>query len=648
MQIQILDSWLREYVKTEAKATEIAEMLSLTSVSVDRVEKIDSDYLYDIEVTSNRPDLMSVIGLARETAAVLTQFGIKAQFSKPEFKKPSVKSSETTIDIQNDPKLVNRILGVVMDIEMKASPEHIKKRLESSGIRSLNNIIDVTNYVMREVGHPAHVFDYDRLATQKLIIRESKKGEKVVTLDKKVHELQGDDIVADNGEGEIVDLLGIMGTLNSVVTSSTKRILFFLDNNDKHRNRQTSMSLGIRSEAAVLNEKGLDPELAYDALLRGIALYEEIANGKIVSDIIDIYPNKVTTKDVRVTQEKINSVIGVQIPVKVSEEILQRLGFEVKITDKTITTTPPSFRAQDIQIPEDIVEEVARIYGYHRLPTVIPQTTNSLPYNKNEFYWESRAKNALKYWGFTESYTYSFVSEELYEGPTSEAVTLKNPLNEELVYMRRTLVPSLLQVVWENKTHEEIKIFELSNVYYKNSHDLPQEVRTLAGVIKQLGATFYDAKGVIEQLLNDLNIKGFSFKERDEGGEGADIYLGKEHLGDIEVYDKGLVDFELNFSLILKHVSLKKVYKPASKFPPAIEDLRLQLPEKVTYDNVVTLIKKQSNIVHSVHLLDVYKDKKTFRITYQHPEKSLTAGEITEVREKIVKALEEKLKVKVA
>ncbi len=315
MNIKILDSWLREFIKTKASAKQISDYLSLTSISVERLEKYKNDFVYDIEVTTNRPDLMSVIGIASEASAVLPQFDIAATYVTPHVKKFKQEDNLTNY-IKNDSSLVNRICAAILEVKMGESPPHVKERLETSGIRSLNNIVDVTNYVMREIGHPVHAFDYDRLTTKKLIVRESKKGEKITTLDGKVYILPGGDIVADNGEGEIIDLLGIMGTQNSVVTNDTKRILLFTDNNQPYHIRKTSMFLGIRSEAAVLNEKGIDPRKALDALLAGIELYYKIADAKLVSKIIDIYPNIHKEKRLAIDEEKINKIIGVSIPLK--------------------------------------------------------------------------------------------------------------------------------------------------------------------------------------------------------------------------------------------------------------------------------------------------------------------------------------------
>ncbi|MBI2420656.1 MAG: phenylalanine--tRNA ligase subunit beta [Candidatus Levybacteria bacterium] len=641
MNIKILDSWLREFVITKAKPEELAEKFSLTSVSVERMEKYGDDFIYNIEVTTNRPDLMSIQGLAREASVILPEFGTDARLTLKDITKPTPKGNET-IEIQNDPKLVNRICAAILEVKIGDSPKEIKDRLEASGIRSLNNLIDVTNYVMREIGHPCHVFDYDRLTTKKLIIRESRAGEEIVTLDGKRHRLSGGDIVADNGKGEIVDLLGVMGTANSVVTDKTRRILFFLDNNDQHRIRKTSMNLGIRSEAAVLNEKGVDPELAKKALLRGIELYENEARGKLISKIIDIYPNIPKERTVSVSEEKIKKIIG-DVDLQKSEKILERLGFQTKIESGKISAIVPSFRLNDISIEEDLIEEIARVYGYFKINPVVPPVTNVPLFNlsKNPFYFETRVKNALKYWGFTEVYTYSMVSEELFEGLPRDGLKIANPLSEDLLYMRRTLVPSLLEVIKQNPSRDQIKVFELSNVYDKREGDLPKETQKLAGVIK--GSTsFFHIKGIVEALFGDLGIKNVNFVKREDGGIGADVCIGKELVGDIEVLEENILDFELDFEKILKHVSLAKKYSPVAKYPPIVEDLETIIDNDFLTKEVIDEIKKIDPVIAEVVLLDQYENKRTFHIVYQDPNRNLSNEDASRIRGKIISMLKEK------
>ncbi|HSW88512.1 MAG TPA: phenylalanine--tRNA ligase subunit beta [Candidatus Saccharimonadales bacterium] len=666
MDIKILDSWLREHLETKAKPKDIAKALSLTSASVEKIEEFNKDYLYHVEVTTNRVDMMSVIGIAREAAAVLPQFGFDAKFINQSVETQHIASlpkDKQTIDIKNNDKLVKRICCVVLEVTQKDSPQYIKDRLEAAGIRSLNNLIDVTNYVMLEIGHPAHAFDYDRLITKKLIIREAKKGEKVITLDKKEHTLRGGDIVADNGKGEIIDLLGVMGTLNSVVTNETKRVLFFLDNCDPVQIRKTSMSLGIRTEAASINEKDVDPELMIPAIKRGIELYKEIAEAKIVSDIVDIYPYKWKAKTISVSEEKINQIIGVKIPLGEAKAMLERLDFTVSSPPRRgprsggvgkdieeyaeLHVTIPSYRDADMHIAEDIIEEIARMYGYHHLPSQLPTSSAIIPHHyTNSFFWEKRVKEALKYWGFIEVYTYSMVSKQLLKKEDiTQTVRLKNPLDEDHVYMRRTLVPSLLEVLKENKNREAVKIFELANVYYKKTKTLPEEILTLAGVLKN--STFFQTKGVIEQIASDLGIQNLIFKDLEKGGIGASIYVHKHFLGAIQMLEDNLATFEINFTVLQQYATLKKVYTPIAKYPPIIEDISVSVDTAIKTGNIIEEIKKQSPLIVEVSLLDQFEDKRTFHILYQDKGRNLTNEEVAKIREKIISTLEKKFSTKI-
>lgn len=644
MNIKILDSWLREYLVTDATPKQFAEALSLTSVSIERIEELDGDKLYDIEVTTNRPDLMSVVGLAREAAAVLPEFGYKAMFKNPSHIKPKG-GTGAKIQIANNPKLVKRVLAVVMEVKPKKSPAKIQKHLESSDIRSLNSVIDVTNYVMRVTGHPTHVFDFDLLDTAKLTITESKINDKIETLDKKTHLLKGGDIIAVDEKGRIVDLLGVMGLANSTVQDNTRRILFFINNNNPNLIRKTSMGLAIRTDAAQLNEKELDAENAENAFLLGIKLFAEIADGKVVSELYDIYPVKPRKITLNLSIDNLEKLVGVKIGKEKAVSILKKLGFEVAEKNTDIIVTVPSFRT-DIQIEEDLIEEIARVYGYHKLPSLLVPDAKLRPFRLSEFYWEDRTKDSLKYWGFTETYTYSMVSEAQYECSPKDAIAIRNPLTEDHVFMRSSLVPSLLEVKKQNKSIEEMKIFEIANVYLKNGQDLPIQKLMLAGLISAKKTSFFEAKGVLEQLFIDLGIKNIRFQKLTEGGIGANVLLGKEKVGEIEVLDEMTVDFEIDFASLTKHATLKKVYKPLKKYPSINEDITLVLADEVETGEVLDEIRSQSELVVEATLKDKYKNARTFHIIYQDNSKNLTNEKVGELRKKIIASLEKKFSAK--
>lgn len=645
MNIKIIDSWLREYLYTKADAKKIGKILSDTSVSVEKIDKTENDSIYNIEVTTNRVDLMSVLGIAKEAAAVLPQEGITATFKDLKINTPSGTPDSFPIEIENDPKLVGRICAVAMEVNIGESPKYIKERLINSDIRSLNNLIDVTNYIMRETGHPAHVFDLD-LLPEKMIIREAKRGEKVVTLDNKEYVLNGGEIVASSTSGEIVDLLGIMGTKNTVVNDKTKKVLLFIDNNNKVNIRRASMNLGIRTEAAILNEKGVDPELAMKTLIRGIELYQKVADGKLISKILDIYPNKPKLLNLEVGMEKINKIIGIDLNPKECVSILNALGFEANQVGDKIKVAVPTNRIQDVQIPEDLVEEIARVYGYSKIPSTLPAFfNNSVSPFADAFYFENRIKQAMKYWGFMEVYTNSMVSEDNLDGPTQEAVTIKNPLTSDMVYLRKSLVPGLLDVIKNNKA-DNAKIFEISNIYSKKSSDLPDEKINFAAVVKKQNNSFFEIKGIIEQILKDLGIDSLQFKQSQEAGLIAEITKDNVSLGKIEVLDTETIDFELNMENILKFASLKKIYKPFAKFPPIVEDLSITVVNIETQE-LINEIMKQNNTIVDVSLKDQYNENRTFHIVYQDPEKNLTNEDVAKIRRGIIDILKQKFNAQV-
>lgn len=633
-------------METSAKPSDIARVLSLTSASIEKIENFKKDYLYHIEITTNRIDMVSVIGIAREAAAVLPQFGFAAKFVVKKFisatsaQKGTGKDLEK-IDIQSSPKLVRRICAVILAVKQGESPQYIKDRLEAAGMSSKNNLVDITNYLTIEAGHPSHVFDYDRLTARKLVFRESQKGDKIIDLHGVSYSLPGGDIVIDDGNGDIIDLPGIIGTANSSVTNETKTVLFFIDNNDPVRIRKTSMTLNIRTEAAAINEKNPDPELAIEALYRGIDLFEKLAGAKIKSQIIDIYPNKHKEKTIKIPIDKICKVIGVDIKLKEAESMLKRLGFGVKTTENNLMVSTPSFREADIEIEEDIIEEIARIYGYHNIPSRMPPATDiRANHFVSEFFWEDRVKDALKYWGFTECYTYSMISEKMAQKNTNALVKIKNPLDDDHVYMRSSLIPSLIEVCDENKERENIRIFELAKVYVKKQNALPDEIRTLAGVIKGMNSGFFEAKGVVEQILIDLGIKNYEFKEGSE--ETAKLFVEKEFAGIINILQGAGTVFEINFDLVVKSATDRKTYKPASKFPPFVEDLALVVDSRHKTGDIIADISRQSSLIRSVELFDKYENTRTFHIVYQSYEKNLSRDEIAVIREKILASVKQK------
>ena len=610
MDIKITDNWLREYLKTDLTPKKIGEQLALSGPSVEKVTKMGNDYIYDIEITTNRVDCMSILGIAREASVILP----RAELRKQKTEKIKQESTKDLLHIKIDPKLVNRVMAVVMEVGGKLkTPKLISARLQSSGMRSLNPIVDITNYVMQETGHPTHVFDFDKLADKSLVFRPSDKREEIITFDDKTFKLPGDDIVIDDGEGNIIDLPGIIGTKNSVVGKDTKRIIFFIDNNDPHKIRKTSTRLGIRTNAAILNEKGVDPDLASVAFQKGLELYKRICKAKIISKIYDIYPKPYTVKKLKVNHDFIEKIIGIGITSKRVLEILNKLGFETKydIKTKLYQVKVPSWRANDVDIPEDIVEEVARIYGYHNLPSAIMTGKLPEPVLNMPFAFENKIKEILKGYGGVEVYSNSLVPHEFVN---ATALSLKNPLGIDTKYLRTSLMPSLIAAAKENNGEKEpFYLFEVANIYTARKNDLPNETMTLGIIFSNY--SYRKAKGVIEGLCEELN--------------------SENNLNLETISNTAYTYTEISVNKLKEAAKDNPTYIPVSKYPSQIEDITLTLPPKTKIGEVMKVFEK-------AELVDIFSDSFTFRVWYHDNEKTLTDEEVEKIRHKYLKEIKDK------
>lgn len=598
MQILIPDSWLREFVKTTATPREIQTALSLCSASVDRLHKVGNDYVYDIEITTNRVDLMSVLGIAQEAAAILPA----KLLTNPLKTKTSINLSKTVdyLKVKVDPKLCLRFTAILIQgVSVKPSPSWLVKRLELVGMRGLNDVVDISNYLMHELGQPVHTFDYDKIVGHTMNLRPSRKGEKITTLDGKIHSLSGDDIVIEDGSKKLIDLCGIMGGANSAVDQNTKNVLLFVQTYEPTHIRKTSMNLAHRTAAAVLFEKGLPVENVLPTLQQGITLFKKLTGGQIVSPVIDILNTKPTTKHISLDFNFINTRLGISLSPKQITDILSRLGFLVK---RNIVTIPPR-RRLDITLPEDLVEEVARVYGYHNLPSKL--MTGPLPTIRNDrsFYWETKIKSALSHWGFTETYTYSLVSK-------NQGLKLKNPLSLEWKYLRTQLTSSHLKVIEENLGRfKQLDLFEIANVYLPRKNDLPIEELHLVISSTNLDVTKF--KGFINALSDEI---------------------GVSIIPDIKTHSSALT-FETNLVPLITAAANIKTYVPISKFPPIIEDINVKLSG--SYADLTVQIKKISSLIKQIDLIDKYGNKLTLRITYHSNHKQLSSIDIEPIRERL-------------
>ena len=644
-----------------------------------------NDYLLEIEVTSNRPDAMSVVGLAREAAA---GFGKKFLYREP---KPSLVipakagiqaagspiRSGMTKNKQNlllkvevkEPKLCPRYQAMVMtNVKVGPSPLWLQMRLILAGLRPINNLVDITNYVLLELGQPLHVFDYDKLNGQKIIVRPAKNGEKIMALDGKNYDLNENNLIIADQQNPVA-IAGVMGGEFSATTAETKTIVFESANFQPLTVRKTTRAINLRSESSDLFEKGLSTFSTKLAILRAVELTQKLADGEVASSLIDLGAKAALPTKINFDLANVKQYLALEIPEDKIRKILESLGFKVK-GKKILNLEVPWWRANDITAQHDIIEEIARIYGYDELPRTLP--SGELPglVEDSSFAWESLAKNLLVGWGFTEVYNYSMVSAQLLtdlDFPVKKAVRIANPLNEEMAYLRLTLLPQILVNIKINqKNFSRLKIFELSHVYLTENNKLPKELLRLTAAVGGGKDNFLAVKGIAELLLEKFGINNYQFKITDENcpiwekGKGLDVYQENNFLGQFglirsDVLEKFDLDFpvaclDFDFTTLVKLANKQKIYVPMPEFPDVNRDLAIVVDQKITWQEVSELVNQSNPLLEKVEYLSTFvspalgENKKSlaFRLTFRAPDRTLKVEEVEAVVEKVVSSLEKK------
>lgn len=625
MNIKITYNWLLEYLDTDATPDQIRECLSLCGPSIESVNKVGDDYVFDIEITSNRIDTASVIGIAQEAQAILPMFGKKAKFkSNPLIKyrftdlvKEFVAKKELKIEI-TDSKLCPRFTAIVIDnVKIGSSPKFISERLIACGIKSINNVVDISNYLMLALGQPVHVFDYDKIKNHKMIMRESKKGEKIVTLDEKEVTLPGGDIVMEDGSGKLIDLCGIMGGLNSAINDKTTSVILFVQTYDKSKIRKTTMSTGIRTIAATFFEKGLDLQRVEPTLVYGVELLKKYAQGKIASKLYDIYPNHNHNKKLKIKLDLFEKLIGVKIKQEKIIEILINLGFAVENDNHILSLTIPTFRTIDINIPEDIIEEVARVYGYQNVPSVLqPSVYVDQPKEMEDiFVFQNKIKIFLKHLGLNEVINYSMVSKDQlvqFGLKSKDHLRLSNTLSKDIEYLRTCLAVSLLKNIKDNIGKKEVlRLFEVSKVYLPKKGELPNEIYKIAIATN---TNYFDLKGIVEAIYQELNIN---------------------HLTLPGIIEKDAVFIcEMDFQTLIDNCQLVPKYIPLHPYAVIKLDKTFRIGPNYTYEAIFELAR-ESKLLQKIEVVTLYQNKLTLRFYYSSPERNITEEEAKKELEKI-------------
>ena len=628
------------------------------------------DALIDFELTSNRPDCKCMMGIAREAAATI---GTKVKYPEIE-----VKESDEEIDFKveiDNPDLCRRYVArMVTDVKIEPSPYWMQRRLTEAGVRPISNIVDITNFVMLELGQPLHAFDINQVETGRIVVRNAKDGEKLVTLDDVERTLDKDMLVITNGEKSL-GLAGVMGGANSEITSNTKTVLFESANFKPENIRMTAKKVGIRSEASSRNEKDLDPNLAEIAANRAAQLVEMLGAGKVLKGVVDVYPNKPEPKKLVVNPQRINHLLGVDVPMEQFVGILESLEFKCNlVANDKLEIDVPSFRT-DMEQEADVWEEIARIYGFENIPSVQLEgnTTAGIKTSKQKF-MDALKDNSTAV-GLNEILTYSFVSPRGVDKINLPAddekrnfVKIMNPLGEETSVMRTTLIPNMLDVISTNISHkvEEVSAFECGNTFIPQE-GLPIETKKYCVGMYGKEVDFFVLKGVIESVLNNVGLKGYEIEPETTNltfhpGRCAkivynNIYIGtfgELHPDVIENYNLGQRVYvaEINIDTVFENLNLTKSYNPLPKYPSTSRDIALIVKDEVFVKQIEDIIKANGeDLVESYKLFDVYKGAQieeghksiAYSITYRSKDKTLTDEDVAKVHEKILSELSEKL-----
>lgn len=627
----------------------------------------------DFEITSNRPDCLGVIGIARETAATLgtsyklpnLQYSVKAEGNIKDSLKVEVKDA-----------LCKRYMArAVKNVKVEPSPAWMQEKLMDAGVRPINNIVDITNYVMLEFGQPMHAFDKREITSGTIVVERAKGNEKFVTLDE-IERTLDTEVLCIKANENIVALAGIMGGLQSGIKDDTAEIVFESANFEGVNIRVNSKKLGLRTESSSRFEKEIDPNLAEIALNRACALIEELNAGEIVEGTIDIYNDKKEEGSLTVDSKWVNSFLGTDLSKDEMKKCLDSLDLKTEISGDELKITVPTFRI-DIVIREDIAEEIARIYGYDKIPTSIITTSTQKEAKNRKQKLDDLVINTMISSGLNQSISYSFVSPKVFdminlskEDELRNTIKIKNPLGEDYSLMRTSTLPSMMESLGRNysRNNDVARLFEIGKVYIPNADEnkLPEEKNILT--IGLYGEVDYlDLKGVVENLLETLGINKANFVRQSENvsyhpGKTAEIFVGKDKiaiLGEIhpDVTENYGIDAdcyvaEIDLDKAYHNSNVVKSYKPLPKYPAVTRDIALLVGDEVLVQEIEDTIRKAGgNLVEKVKLFDVYKGKQipegkksiAYAIAYRDENKTLKDEEVNKVHDKILRSLEFKL-----
>jgi phenylalanyl-tRNA synthetase beta chain len=558
----------------------------------------------------------------------------------------------------------------------------MKERLASMGQKTINSVVDITNYVMWELGQPLHAFDFEKIQGGSMNIRLSKQGEELTTLDGATFALNDDTIVIEDAE-RLIDLAGIKGGTNTQIDTNTDTIIFQAAIFDPAHIRRSTQELSIKTDAAVRYMHGFDPNLPPQALERAVALLEETNPEAKIIQAIDSNPNQVNPKKINLDVQYANRLLGTYLSIREIRQILERLGFEVgkekklRVTSYQLQVTVPTHRL-DINIPEDLVEEVGRIYGYHNIKPESPRAAIIAPLRNEQVFWRSMARGILAGFGFWEVYNYSMGSDNQGPEPSLTRPELQNPISREFSRLRVALWSGILKNAARNeKNFDSPEIFEIGKVFYKDKDTISENENCIFAISNSKdagkGEGFYRIKGYLDEFFHKLGITDFYYdsalsKEEEEclaflhPGRRANIvvdgakigFIGEIHPHTLQMHDvkRKVYCAEFNFAKVFSAAQDEHIYQKPSRFPEVVRDIAILVPAGTTVEEVSEVIESASGaLLRDVDLFDMYEGENipgglknlAFHLLFQSDERTLTSKEVDQEIAKITKALEEKL-----
>ena len=623
-------------------------------IGKDAVEILElKEEIIEFEITPNRPDCLSVEGLGRETAVSLNK---EFKGNKELLTTNTVDTLEGLTVLIDAPEDCYRYAArVIKNVKIEASPKWMQRRLNACGVRAINNIVDITNYVMLELGQPMHAFDINHIEGKNITVRRAKDGEKITTLDEEERILNGSMLVIADDKNPVA-VAGVMGGINSGIEENTNIVVFESAVFNGGNIRKTASKLGLRTEASSRYEKGLSAENAMKVVNRAVELAEKIGAGKILDGAIDVYPTKQEKRIIKLDEKRINGLLGTNISKEEMIKILEKL--EIKISGDNLEI--PAFR-QDIEGIADISEEVLRFFGYNKLESTLIKNETTLGAKNKEQKIEDEIKKSLVNKGLHEIYTYGFINEKDLSNIRMEntnSIKVINPLSEDYTIMRKTTISSMMKALSYNfaKKNQDIGLFEISRVYVDNGNiekeELPTENNVLTIGFYSKDKDYYNLKGIVENILKVLGLKYDVLKEEINSsfhpGRTAKVAVGNDVLGIFgeihpmvrENYDisEKVYIAEINFDKLVRYTKSSKKYSPIPKYPSVERDLSIVVDEDVQVADIEKVIKKYGKkILENIKLFDVYRsanlgeNKKSiaYSLSFRSFEKTLTDEEIS-------------------